>query len=180
MKKILKSVLPLFFICIVSGFVLLVGEWELDNNYTIHFSGSKVEGTISGLNGKVIFDPKDVKNAFIDLEVNSETIKTGNQIKDEHAKNSDWLDTRNFPKIKFQSKSITQVNDRYEVLGNLELHGVKKLVVIPFQFLNHGDKAEFIGKFIIDRKEFGIKGNIMASMMSGKMEIEFKIPVEPK
>lgn len=178
MKKILNTVLPLFFVFIASSFVILSTNWNLEPNYVIHFSGSKVEGTISGLKGKVNFDPKDLKNALIDVEVDATSIKTGNELKDKHAKNSDWLDVANYPKIKFKSSSFKSVSNAYAVVGDLEIHGTVKSIVIPFRFTSIDGSGLFEGQFNIDRKEFGVKGNLMASMMSSKIQIELKIPVK--
>ncbi|MBX9784803.1 MAG: YceI family protein [Chitinophagaceae bacterium] len=180
MKLSFKTFAALSIITFTSAFVAVSANWNLDANYNIRFTGSKVEGTISGLTGKAIFDPSSLKDALIDVEVDATSIKTGNSLKDDHAKGSDWLDTEKFPKIKFRSIEFKTVKEGYEVRGNLEIHGTTKAINIPFQFAQADGKGLFTGKFKIDRKEYGVKGNFMASSMSGEIEIELKIPVTKK
>jgi polyisoprenoid-binding protein YceI len=177
MRNAFKATIVICFTTATTGFTVLTGNWNLDPNYNIRFSGNKVEGTITGLTGKIIFEPSEIKKAMMEVEVDAASVKTGNSMKDNHAKGEDWLDTEKYPKIKFTSSAFTSLKEGYEVTGNLEMHGTVKTVVIPFQFSQTNGKGVFTGKFKIDRKEYGVKGNFMASAMSGEMEIELRIPV---
>jgi polyisoprenoid-binding protein YceI len=164
---------------ILSAFTLQqISNWKIDSNYTIKFSGSKVDGTLSGLKGTIKFNENDLANAKIDIEVDVNTIKTGKDKMDEHAKNNSWFDAKKYPKITFKSLVFTKVATGYSVLGDLTLHSIKKPVSIPFTFINKGKDAEFVGSFKINRKDYGINGNMMGFMVADIFDVQLKVPVK--
>lgn len=161
----------------VSAFTILEFNWNIDPNYSIKFSGNKAEGTFSGLTGKISFNPNDLANAFIDITVDASTIKTGNSTKDEHSKGEDWFDVTKYPTIKFTSQSFTKSANIFIVSGNLQLHGMKKQVQIPFTFSEVGAKGVFSGKFKLNRKDYGINGNFFGFTVGKEFEVTLNIPV---
>jgi polyisoprenoid-binding protein YceI len=177
MKKILAilSVLTLF---LLSSAFVVTTNWNIDKDFSIKFNCPKGEAIFTGFTGKIVFDSKNLTESSMDVEIDASTINTGNTIKDAHAKGEDWLDVNRYPKIKFKSTSFKILMDSlYEVGGALEMHGVTKAVTIPFVFNQFKGKSEFKGKFKIDRKDFGVNGNFMASSMSGVTNIEISVPV---
>ena len=105
------------------------------------------------------------------------TIKTGNSLKDRHARGESWFDVAKYPKIYFQSTAFTRVGTGYAVRGDLTLHGVKKPVTIPFQFSQQGDKGVFTGQFKVNRKDFGINGNALGFTVGEEFNVTLRVPV---
>ncbi len=177
MKKLITIAAAITLLFVASSFALLLTNWNLDPNYSIKFSGGKAEGTFSGLSGKVSFSPDDLAHSTIAVSLDANTIKTGNNTKDEHAKGESWFDTETFPQIKFTSSSFKKNGNQFIVIGVLELHGVTKEIQIPFNFSENNGKGEFTGEFKIDRKDYGIKGNSMGFMVGKEFVITLKVPV---
>lgn len=177
MKKLLKPFLLAVSLFVVTAFSILQFNWNIDPNYSIKFSGSKAEGTFSKLAGKINFNPNDLTNSVIDVAVEVNTIKTGNTTKDNHAKDEDWLNVAKYPKIKFTSQTFTKSAKTVIVSGILELHGTKKQVQIPLTFSETGTKGLFTGKFKINRKDYGINGNLFGFAVGKEFEITLNIPV---
>lgn len=177
MKNKIHYSLLIALILSISAFTYLIPNWNIDPNYSIKFSGSSAEGTFSGLKGIVQFDPDNLPNSKFDVEVDANTIKTGNSTKDSHAKGESWFNTSKFPKIKFKSKKFEKVNNAWNVVGTLELHGTKKEISIPFTFNESGNQATFTGKFNLNRKDYGINGNMMGFMVGNDYEVSLVIPV---
>jgi polyisoprenoid-binding protein YceI len=177
--KIVKLAIIASATVIASAFTALqLPDWKIASNYTIKFSGSKVEGTLSGLKGTIKFNENDLANAKMDIEIDVNTIKTGKDKMDEHAKNDSWFDAKKYPKITFKSLGFTKVATGYSVLGELTLHGTKKPVSIPFTFINKGKEAEFVGSFKMNRKDYGINGNMMGFMVADIFDVQLKVPVK--
>lgn len=181
MKKnfVLKFVLPAVFI-ICSSFLIMDNNWEISSDYSIKFSGIKSEGNFSNLTGLVIFDSNALKKSKIDVEVPVSSIRTGNSIKDDHAKGESWLEMDKFPKIKFYADNFTKENSSFRADATLELHGVSKKISVPFDFKITNNKAVLISEFKIDIKDFDIKGGMMGSMMNGEVRINLNIPLTKK
>lgn len=177
MKKLL-AILSVLTLLLMSSAFIATTNWNIEKDFSIKFNCPKGEATFTGLIGKIVFDPKNLNESSMDVEIDASTINTGNTMKDAHAKGEDWLDVNKYPKIKFKSTSFKIINENiYEVSGNLEMHGVTKPVTIPFAFNQLKSRSEFKGKFKIDRKDFGVNGNFMASSMSGETKIEISVPV---
>lgn len=159
------------------SFSFLQTEWKIVNNYTIKFQSRNVEGKISGLKGQIHFNSDDLEHSNIDVTVDVGTIDTGNKTKDKHARGESWFDTANYPTIRFSSTVFNKLATHYGVSGTLELHGIKKLVTIPFEFKQEGTSAMFIGKFKVNRQDYGIKGNAFGFIVGDEISIEIQLPV---
>ena len=99
--------LRLYSALIVALFLLLKNgaaqtQWQLTDNYSIEFTGKKAEGSFSGLSGVIQFDENNLTNSYFDVEVEIETIDTGNSTKNQPAKNEDWFDAET---LQIQSSS---------------------------------------------------------------------------
>ena len=156
---------------------LLAGNWSLDPDYAIKFAGGRAEGTFSGLTGTVAYDPSDLPSATMRVAVDATTIKTGNSLKDKHARGDSWFDTAKYPKIYFQSTAFARAGSGYLVRGDLTLHGVKKPVAIPFQFSQQGSRGVFTGQFKVNRKDFGINGNALGFTVGEEFDVTLRVPV---
>jgi polyisoprenoid-binding protein YceI len=177
MKKIIKLLVITISVVTISAYTILEFNWNIDPNYSIKFKGNKAEGTFSGLTGKINFNPNDLANSLIDVTVEANTIKTGNSTKDGHAKGEDWFNVAKYPLIKFISQSFTKSDNSIVVSGNLELHGTKKQIQIPFNFSEAGMKGLFTGKFKGNRKDYGINGNFFGFTVGKEFEVTLNIPV---
>ena len=177
MKQILKYTVIGLCLLFASAFIVLVQNWNIDKQYSIKFSGKMDAGTFSGLTGTISFDKTNLSQSSMDVAVDVKTIHTGSETKDKHAKDKDWLDATDYPAIKFTSTEIKQNGDGFLVLGNLEMHGTKKLIEIPFQFIRQGNKAFFKGVFKVNRKDYGINGNLFGFAVGEVFDVTLNIPV---
>lgn len=166
-------------IIVASAFTITqVDSWKIASNYSVKFSGTKVTGIFSVLKGSITFNENDLKNAKMDMEIDVNSIKTGKDKMDEHAKNSSWFDAVKYPKITFKSSGFSKATTGYSVSGELNLHGIKKQVSIPFTFANKGKEGEFNGFIEINRKDYGINGNMFSFMVGDVFDIQIKVPVK--
>lgn len=157
---------------------VFISTWAIQSDYVIKFSGSGAEGTFQNLSGKINFDENDLRNSHIDVSVDANTIQTGSETKNKHAKDEDWLDVKKYPKIKFKSDAFEKSGNKYIMTGTLELHGITKKVIIPFSFLSSENTGTFSGEFIINRKDFDVNGPFFGFVAGTEVKIQLKIPVK--
>ncbi|AMR27945.1 hypothetical protein A0257_13165 [Hymenobacter psoromatis] len=163
---------------VASAFAVRPSSWAISPGYTIHFSGGKAEGTFSGLAGTVNFDSADPAQAVLDVRVEAATISTGNQLKDKHARGDSWFDVQKYPTIRFASSAIARRGDAYVANGRLTLHGVTRLVVIPFHFApGAAGQGVFTGQFTVNRHDYGIEGNFLGFSVGDEFAVELRVPV---
>jgi len=129
--------------------------------FTIKNLGFKVEGSFTGLQGKVRFDPKDLSTASFEASIDASTVNTDNSMRDNHLKKDDYFDVQNYPRIRFVSTSVRAADksDHYVITGKLTIKNATRDVSIPFVAAPAGNDYIFSGEFKIDRKDFNIGGS---------------------
>lgn len=156
MKKIQLLHLSLI-ILVVSAFKLTTTqEWEISADYRISFNGKFAEGTFDKLTGTILFNPTEPAKSRFDVTIDVASINTGKDLKNKHAVSEKWFDAERFPVIRFVSSEVSRTDTSYNVKGELDLHGIKKEISIPFAFEEDNGKARFRGSFKVNRGEFGI------------------------
>lgn len=180
MKKVIYLLTILLVATSVTGFTLFNSTWNIGNDYNIKFSGKKAEGSFKGLTGTIAFDPSKLSEAKMDVSVSTSSINTGNSTKDKHARSDSWFDATKYPTIHFVSKSFTKQASTYVIDGVLTLHGVSKNITIPFTFNQTNNSAIFTGSFKINRKDYGIKGNMFGFMVGDEFTVDLQVPVTLK
>jgi polyisoprenoid-binding protein YceI len=114
-----------------------------------------VSGNFTGMKGQVNFYPENLQESSISACIETSSVNTGNKKRDKHLNNADYFDSEKYPQICFSSKRITQTNENeFVVVGELEMHGVRKEVEIPFSYC----KQTLTGSFTVNRLDFGIGG----------------------
>ena len=117
-----------------------------------NMSVTSVDGTFSGMQGTIRFNPSDLSNATLDVCIQASSVDTENSQRDEHLQNEDFFEVDKYPTICFQSSAITRTSSGYLARGTLTMHGVTKTVSIPFTFAN----KTFTGELTIDRYDYDV------------------------
>jgi polyisoprenoid-binding protein YceI len=161
MKRLRLLMAFLLLACTVPG----QNYTPVDSLSKVHFIiknfGLKTDGDFTGLKGTIVFDPDTLANSRFNVSVNSATIKTNNEARDEHLRKSDYFDVEKFPVISFESTSIaknTSTGD-YCVEGNLTIKGTNKKIQFNFTAKSVVNGYFFKGEFDINRLDFGVGGN---------------------
>jgi polyisoprenoid-binding protein YceI len=144
--------------------------WEIDPVHTSvgfsvrHMMVSNVRGEFRKVSGTVHGDETNPTAAVVEATIDTTSIDTREQKRDEHLRSPDFLDTAKFPTMTFKSKKIAKTGDgRYAVTGDLTLHGVTREVVLdvegPTQSVKDprgGLRAGAHATTKINRQDFGI------------------------
>jgi polyisoprenoid-binding protein YceI len=154
--------------------------WQILSGYEVAFSGAGAEGTFSGLQGTIDFDPAMPEAAVFDVTIDAASINTGNDTKDKHARSDSWFATDNYPTIRLRSTRVSKSGSGYQLTGLLNMHGVEKEISFPFTFTETVTGAEFTGSFTVSRKDFGIKGPWYGFTVGDDFTVQLKVPVQLK
>ncbi|HEY5282356.1 MAG TPA: YceI family protein, partial [Polyangia bacterium] len=147
--------------------------WELDPSHsTIEFSVrhmmvSTVKGRFEKVKGTVELDDKDVAKSTVEVTIDLGSVNTNEPKRDAHLKSPDFFDVAKFPAATFKSTKVQKAGkNKLKVTGDLDLHGVKRQVVLEVEGPTDAYKTPFgttvrgvhaTGK--IDRKDFEIGWN---------------------
>jgi polyisoprenoid-binding protein YceI len=147
--------------------------WNIDPAHTLasftvkHLMISTVRGEFGKTTGTVKLDEKDPSKSSVEATVDTTSINTRVEQRDQHLKSPDFFDVVKYPTITFKSTKVEKTGDgKYKVTGDLTLHGVTKPVVLdvtgpttaikdPWGNARRGVSATTT----LNRKDFGLNWN---------------------
>jgi polyisoprenoid-binding protein YceI len=122
-----------------------------------HMMVSNVRGQFDQYEGQIVYDSKNLAGSKINVIIQSSSIDTRNEKRDEHLKTADFFDVSKFPTITFVSKKISPT----EIIGDLTVKGITKEITIPATITGpvkgmKGDLLGVEGTFTLNRQDYGI------------------------
>jgi polyisoprenoid-binding protein YceI len=131
-----------------------------------HFNIGNAYGRFNEPTGSITLDKDDASKSTFTFEVQTDKVDTANEKRDQHLKSPDFFDAANFPTITFKSTSVKGSGDKYEVTGDLTLHGVTKSVTVNLTKTGEADVSQMKMGYrtgweaMVDlkRSEFGMTG----------------------
>src|ERR1700712_3720481 len=166
----------------------LAGDWDLDPSHTgLRFSArhamvATVRGGFKAFSGSLHFDADDVAKSTAEVTIDTASIDTGTDGRDQHLRSADFFDVEKFPTITFSTTRVEQVDDEtFTLVGDLTIREVSKEVSITVEFLGlspdpgGNTRAGFEGKGEISRKEWGLEWN--AALETGGVLVSDKVKI---
>ena len=164
------------------------GEWILDGSHTyVDFSIRHIlaqsKGSFQNVKGDVVF-AENIEASTMNIEIDANSIYTGNKKRDAHLVDEDFFDTAKYPTITFVSSSIVKTETGYVAKGNLTIKDVTKEIELPFEYLGKEDtpwgfpSAAFTGSIVINRHEYNITDSPNA--LGEDVTINLSIELNPK
>lgn len=151
----------------------MIGQkWEFDTAHTSvefrirHAAISWVRGSFSRWNGSLDFDPQRPEGVAVRFSVETASVDTGLQDRDDHLRSADFFEVEKYPHMTFVSTGTRSVgDDRYVLTGDLSLHGVTRAVAFDVTYGGTSTdpwgvtRAGFEAKATLDRRDFGLVWN---------------------
>jgi polyisoprenoid-binding protein YceI len=135
-------------------------------SFQIRHMVSQVRGRCNAFSGNVQLDAKNLANSSVEFHIKAESIDTGVPDRDKHLKSGDFFEVEKYPEITFKSKSVKPAGkDKFNVTGDLTMHGVTKEVTLPVTLLGTAKdpwgntRAGFETETTLNRKDYGIVWN---------------------
>ena len=145
-------------------------KWVLDPSHSEllfkvkHLMITNVKGEFRKFTAEI--DGEDFINSKIKAVVDTSSIFTNEENRDNHLKSADFFDTENFREMKFESSSFEKTNsDNYLLKGMLTIKGISIPVSLYVEFggINKdpwgNEKAGFSIEGKINRKDWGLNWN---------------------
>ncbi|WP_067727744.1 YceI family protein [Oceanobacillus damuensis] len=132
-----------------------------------HMMISKAKGTFDKFDAVIEADVEDLTDSKVEVTINTASVNTRNEDRDNHLRSGDFFDSENYPTLTFIATDITKKSaNEYEVTGDLTIKDTTKPVTLDVTFEGQskdpmgGDTvAGFSGKTSINRKDFGLTWN---------------------
>jgi len=149
-----------FLACVLlSNAQLVLAQYTVSNDdASVEFGGEhagmKFSGVFEKWNAEINLPDAadDNQNAYIKANFDVSSAKTGDLVYDETLPEGDWFDVKNHPKGVFESSSITETEQGFDVKGTLTLRGKK----LETSFTLKKNDGRLTASFPIDRLAYGI------------------------
>ena len=165
----------------------MTNQWDIDVAHSaVHFHVrrmviSKVHGRFARWAGAIQLDTQELTRSSVEVTIDAGSIDTQVADRDAHLRSADFLDVAKFPQLTFRSRKIEKAGPGYRVTGDLELHGVKREVVLDAEFAGTGrdpwgnERAGFSAKASLDRRDYGLVWN--AALEAGGVLVGEKVEI---
>lgn len=156
----------------VAGLDLPVaGRYEIDPGFSsIGFEVpflkvARSRGVFKSYTGEIEVHDEVVDSSVL-IAIDAASVDTLNPRRDDHLRSSDFLSATEYPLIVFESREVDAANGRLRVLGDLQLRGVSRPVVLDAAF--HGAVVDpwgtrrvvFTASTTINREDWQIDWNL--------------------
>lgn len=133
-------------------------------SFSIRHFVSKVPGKFNRFEGKITVDRENPAASSAEATIQTASIDTGNQKRDDHLRTADFFEATKFPTMTFKSTSWKKTGEStYDVTGQLTLKDVTKEVILKVTSLGFGPGMGGIqlsgweATTTIDKKAFNMK-----------------------
>ena len=169
-----------------------VETWQLDPAHSAaqfsvrHMGISTVRGAFTKLKGTLQYDPADLSKSSLDVTIDTTSIDTRVDMRDNDLRSDHFLDVQKFPAMTFKSKHVESAGaGGLKVTGDLTLHGVTKEVVLdvegPSKSIKDPKGNMHMGAAAstkINRSDFGVSGapTMVGDELLITLDVEFVKP----
>lgn len=171
MKRIIASVAAV--VALTLPLAASASTWSIDPDHSNigfkvrHLMVSNVKGSFEKHSGVVDLNDKDITKSKIEIVIDTNSINTNVQKRDEHLRSADFFNVAKYPTMTFVSKKIVRAGkDKLKVTGDLTLHGVTRQVVLDVDALSKESKDPWgnirrgtTATTTINRKDYGLVWN---------------------
>jgi polyisoprenoid-binding protein YceI len=166
-----------------------VTTWAIDGAHSNvefavkHMLISTVKGSFQHVEGTITWDGKRFDSAQVSARIDSSSITTYNEMRDNHLRTNDFFNAEQWPDITFRSNRVEPTgDDEFKVYGDLTIRDVTRPVVLNTEFDGLVEKdgygkrrAGFTATTEINRKDFGVNWN--AALETGGFAVGDKVKV---
>ena len=187
MKRIIATSAALFALALPS--FALATTYTSDSDHSNvgfkvrHLMVSNVKGNFEKYSGTVDINEKDISKSKVDVSIDTASVNTSVQKRDEHLRSADFFDAAKYPTMTFVSKKVAKAGkDKLKVTGDLTLHGVTRQVVLDVEGPSKESKDPWgnwrrgvSASTKINRKDFGLAWN--AALETGGVAVGEEVTI---
>lgn len=157
---------------LVSSSLFAQTMWTVDKTHSkvgfsvTHLVITDVEGYFKNYDAAITTNGDDLTTANIDFTINTSSIFTDNNDRDNHLRSDDFFNSEKYPQMIFKSKSMKKASDnKYKLIGDFTVRDVTKQIELDVKFNgtvkdNRGNtKAGFKVTGEINRFDYNLKWN---------------------
>jgi polyisoprenoid-binding protein YceI len=151
----------------------LTGDYDIDASHSRigfaakHAMVATVRGQFGGYRAEVHLDEENPAASSVRLEIDTDSVDSGNKDRDAHLRTPDFFDVENYPTIVFQSTKVEKSDDDvYALIGDLTIKGKTQPVSVDFELTGTTDdpwgnfRLGFEGRTTVNRRDWDLAWNM--------------------
>lgn len=187
----MKALLKIAITASLLSLPVIAADFALDNSHSSvgfnvkHLMISNVKGKFNAFDGNFTYNEKSKTLTKLEGAVDTATIDTDVQKRDEHLKSADFFDVAKYPKMNFVMTKYTALKGgKAKIAGNLTIKNTTKPVIFDAEVSNAvqdpwgGTRVGVAMNAKINRKDFGLNWNKALETGGFVVGDEIKINVE--
>ncbi|MFC4350922.1 YceI family protein [Fodinicurvata halophila] len=164
-------------------------EYQLDpaHAYVLfkveHAGYSHTIGRFNDVDGSFVFDEEAPSISDLEVTIQSESVDTNHEKRDEHLRSADFLDVETYPEITFAMTGSEQTGEKTgTITGDLTILDTTREVTLDVTW-NKSATSPFGDNYItgasatttINRSEFGMEYGVESGAVGDEVDIEIEI-----
>jgi polyisoprenoid-binding protein YceI len=140
-------------------------------------SSVPIKGTFDKWNASMKFSSTDVRSGVLDIEIQADSVNTGNGMKNNKLKGKDFFNVEDSPIITFKSTKVVQTGpNTFDLEGDFTIRRVTKREKLTLTDNGKGSTSGSIdGTMAFDRKDFGMNSNIPFIKIANRVEVNVSL-----
>lgn len=158
-------------ICLLMGIASFAQSLVVDaenTTVTYNFVKEKVTGTVSAFEASMKLNLDDISKSVIKGTVDATTLTSGNWLRDKHLQAKGYFNTKEFPKMSFESSTLKKTQEGYTVVGKMTIKDISQEVKITFTYegdLINGNCIIYMNDFKFAEKKNREDSKILINFM---------------
>lgn len=152
-----------------------------------HMMISTAKGTFDQFDANIEANIEDLTDATVEVTIDTNSVNTRNEDRDNHLRSADFFDTENYPNMTFVATDIkNKGKNKYDAIGDLTMNGNTQQVTLDVTVegvskdpMSGNTVAGLNGNTKISRKEFGLTWNAAVEtggvLVSDEVKIHFEL-----
>jgi len=163
----------------------LTGTWDVDPVHsTVGFAAkhamvATTRGHFAVFTGGATIDAQSPEGSSLWIEIDADSVTTGNDQRDNHLRSTDFFKVQDHPKLTFKSTHVKVDGDQIITSGDLSVAGVTHPVEVSWEFNGlskdpfGNTRSGWDGTATLNRKDWGLVWN--AALETGGFLVSDKI-----
>lgn len=158
------------------------GDYAIDSVHSTalfrvqHAQAGQFWGRFNDVQGTVTYTPDKDQHFSFNVNIDLESVDSGNDKLDAHLKSPDFFNAKEFGKMTFKSTEVERLGQYiWDVAGDLTMNGVTKPVVAVVRFTGTGEvmgrRAGFEAEFDVKRSDFGQMYGIEKGVLGDQVRV---------
>jgi polyisoprenoid-binding protein YceI len=164
--------------------------WKLDPAHTLvefsakHLMIATVKGRITGVEGTIYLDENEPTNSTVEATLETKTLDTRIEQRDQHLRSGDFLDVEKFPVISFKSTEIQGDEQNFRLTGDLTIRDITRPITLDVTFEGRtkdpwgGERVGLSATGKFDRRDYGLTWNVVLESGGLTVSNDIKIQLE--